>query len=272
MRYSLAASLVLIVAVLGCLKADRPSAPSAEGGPSDRKANADQDHVESRIPQPADIPVEEEPEFVKLRQVMIDKQIIARGIRDGRVLDALTRVPRHQFVPLQLSGQAYDDRPLPIGHEQTISQPYIVALMTELARPQPGDRALEVGTGCGYQAAVLAELVDEVYSIEIVRSLADEARERLQGLGYANIHVRSGDGYQGWAEHAPFQVIVVTAAPDHVPQPLIQQLAPGGRLVIPVGRYFQELRLLEKLPDGQLRESKVAPVRFVPMTGEAQRR
>ena len=178
----------------------------------------------------------------------------AREIRDPRVLEAVGRVPRHRFVPLRDRDKAYNDGPLPIGHGQTISQPYIVALMTELVQPQANDRVLEVGTGCGYQAAVLAELVAEVYSIEIVQPLADEARQRLKDLGYTNIHVRCGDGYQGWAEHAPFQIILVTAAPDHVPQPLVQQLAPGGRMVIPVSPgTAQELLFLEKLPDGQVR-------------------
>jgi len=203
---------------------------------------------------------------------MVEEQLRARDITDQRVLAAMARVPRHQFVPRELWKQAYEDHPLPIGLGQTISQPYIVALMTQLARPTPECRALEVGLGSGYQAAVLAELCKEVYGIEILEPLATAAAKRLSKLGYKNITVRYGDGYQGWPEHAPFDIILVTAAPDHVPQPLIDQLAPGGRLVIPVGRYYQDLLLLEKQADGSIREENVAPVQFVPMTGEAQQR
>lgn len=203
-------------------------------------------------------------------RAMVDEQLRGRDITDERVLAAMLRVPRHAFVPAHDQDAAYADGPLPIGHGQTISQPYIVALMTQLVRPAPGARALDVGTGSGYQAAILAELVHDVYSIEIVCPLADEARERLASLGYQHVTVRCGDGYQGWKEHSPFDVIIVAAAPHHVPQPLLDQLAPGGRMVIPVGNYFQELRLIEKQSDGSLRETDVAPVSFVPMTGEAQ--
>ncbi len=199
---------------------------------------------------------------------MVERQLRGRDITDRRVLDAMSRVPRHRFVPEAVIDDAYTDRPLPIGQGQTISQPYIVALMTQLARTRPNARALDVGTGSGYQAAVLAELVERVYSIEIVRSLADSARARLKSLEYDNIQVRFGDGYGGWPEHAPFDVIIVAAAPDHIPQPLIEQLAPGGRLVIPVGTYSQNLMVVEKQPDGSIRKRSVAPVRFVPMTGE----
>jgi protein-L-isoaspartate(D-aspartate) O-methyltransferase len=203
---------------------------------------------------------------------MVDSQILRRGIRDERVLEVMRRIPRHLFVPKNLRSEAYDDHPLPIGHGQTISQPYIVALMTELVRPEPSDRALEIGTGCGYQAAVLSELVKEVYSIEIVEPLAKEASSRLSQLGKTNVEIRFGDGYQGWAEHAPFQIIVVTAAPDHVPQPLVDQLAPNGRMVIPVGRNSQELQLIEKSNDGTLRRTDITPVAFVPMTGIAEKK
>lgn len=203
------------------------------------------------------------------RQRMVEEQIRARGVSDRRVLEAMQRVARHRFVPQRVADAAYDDSPLPIGHGQTISQPYIVALMTELVRPEAGDRALDVGTGCGYQAAVLAELVDRVYSIEIVDPLATEARDRLQRLGYSNVEVRHGDGYGGWPEQAPFDVIIVAAAPEEVPQPLLDQLAAGGRLVIPVGRHAQQLMLYEKQADGSLTPAVVAPVRFVPMTGQA---
>jgi protein-L-isoaspartate(D-aspartate) O-methyltransferase len=206
------------------------------------------------------------------RRRMVETQMKARGIRDARVLDAMGRVPRHRFVPDSVSGSAYEDHPLPIGHGQTISQPYIVALMTELAQTKPAAKALDIGTGSGYQAAVLGELCQQVYSIEIVEELAKEARARLVKLGYENIVVKHGDGYQGWPEHAPFDVIIVAAAPDHIPQPLIDQLAPGGRLVIPVGRYSQELLVVERTADGEIRERKVTGVAFVPMTGAAQKK
>ncbi|MGH8286746.1 MAG: protein-L-isoaspartate(D-aspartate) O-methyltransferase [Steroidobacteraceae bacterium] len=207
------------------------------------------------------------PDFDAARARMVEWQIAGRDIQNPRVLQALRTVPRHLFVPPAYTGDAYDDRPLPIGHGQTISQPYIVALMTELARPAPTDRALEVGTGSGYQAAVLAGLVSHVYTIEIVEPLAREAGQRLKKLGYENVTVRTGDGYAGWPEHAPFDVILVTAAPEEVPAPLLEQLAPGGRLVVPVGRVFavQELRLIEKDASGKLRTTRVAPVRFVPL-------
>jgi protein-L-isoaspartate(D-aspartate) O-methyltransferase len=216
---------------------------------------------------------EEEPECFRLaRRRMVEMQMRHRDITDQRVLQVMGKVPRQCFVPENERDAAYDDRPLPIGYGQTISQPYIVALMTQLARPKPESRALEVGAGCGYQAAVLAELCKEVYAIEIIEPLATAAQKRLAAMGYQNITLRCGDGYQGWKEHAPFDVILVTAAPEHVPQPLVDQLAVGGRMLIPVGRYYQDLLLLEKQPDGSLRSESVAPVAFVPMTGEAQRR
>lgn len=214
----------------------------------------------------------EEPDrFLALRREMVRYQLQRRDITDRRVLAVMERVPRHQFVPGHSQYSAYDDHPLPIGHGQTISQPYIVALMTQLGQPKPTSRALDVGTGSGYQAAVLAELCQEVYSIEIVEPLAKEARQRLAQLGYRNVEVRYGDGYRGWPEHAPFDLIIVAAAPEHVPQPLVEQLAPGGRLVIPVGRPFQDLLVVEKQADGQTRRWKVTDVAFVPMTGEAQK-
>jgi len=208
--------------------------------------------------------------FRQHRVRMVETQIRRRGIEDERVLEAMTRIPRHLFVPQNLRSQAYNDGPLPIGYGQTISQPYIVALMTELVRTQPGDRALDIGTGCGYQAAVLSGLVQQIYSLEIVEPLANQARSRLSQYGYRNVEVRAGDGYQGWEEHAPFQIIIVAAAPDHVPQPLLDQLAPGGRMVIPVGRFSQELLLLEKSQDGSIQRTEIAPVAFVPMTGTAE--
>ena len=204
------------------------------------------------------------------RAQMVERQIAARDVRDDRVLAAMRAVPRHLFVAPEQASSAYEDRPLSIGHGQTISQPYVVALMTQLVRPSPTDRALEVGTGSGYQAAVLARLVSHVYTIEIVPALAREAEARLEKLGYKNVTVRAGDGYGGWPEHAPFDVIVVTAAPDRVPEPLLQQLKPGGRLAVPVGTPFsvQELQLIEKEASGTLRTTRVAPVRFVPLKRE----
>jgi protein-L-isoaspartate(D-aspartate) O-methyltransferase len=186
------------------------------------------------------------------------------------VIRALATVERHEFVPPQLKPYAYENRPLPIGHGQTISQPYIVALMTELVEPEPHDVVLEIGTGSGYQAAVLAELVNHVYSIEIIEALAEESKTRLGRLGYDNVSTKLADGYFGWQEHAPFDAIVVTAAASHVPPPLIQQLKPGGRLVVPVGGRFmtQQLLLLEKTEDDEIITRQIAAVRFVPLTGE----
>jgi protein-L-isoaspartate(D-aspartate) O-methyltransferase len=200
---------------------------------------------------------------------MVQQQLMPRGIHQERVLAAMAKVPRDQFVPAEARFASYTDQPLPIGYGQTISQPFVVALMTEQLQPSPKHRVLEIGTGSGYQAAILAELVAEVYSIEIVEPLAKTAEATLQRLGYKNVRVRSGDGYKGWPEFAPFDAIVVTCAPDHVPQPLVDQLKEGGRMVIPVGGPGeQELYLLEK-ENGQLRQRTVEPVRFVPMTGEA---
>lgn len=216
--------------------------------------------------------VEEDPRFRHARQRMVEQDLRGRGIADTAVLAAMGRVQRHLFVPRHFADEAYADHPLPIGHGQTISQPYVVARMTELVRPAASSRVLDIGTGSGYQAAVLAELCKEVYSIEIVKPLAESARKRLADLGYENVTVRAGDGYRGWPEHAPFDAIIVAAAPDHVPQALIDQLAPGGRLVIPVGRYYQDLILVEKQTDGTVHRRSVAGVMFVPMTGEAEKR
>ena len=185
---------------------------------------------------------------------------------DPRVLAALRSVPRHEFVPRELSHMAYSNRPLPIGLGQTISQPFIVALMTDLLQVKPSDRVLEIGTGSGYQAAVLSLLVREVYSIEIVAELGKSAALTLSRLGYASVTTRIGDGYQGWEEHAPYDAIIVTAAPNHVPPALIAQLKPGGRLVIPVGEMFQELMVIVKAADGTTTSRRVVPVRFVPLT------
>jgi protein-L-isoaspartate(D-aspartate) O-methyltransferase len=207
--------------------------------------------------------------FTAERNRMIEQQLISRGIRDPLVIGAMRSVPRHLFVPTGLVNEAYDDNPLPIGHEQTISQPYIVAFMTEALGLTGGEKVLEVGTGSGYQAAVLAEIVDDVYTIEIVESLGEVARDRLARLHYGNVHVRIGDGYRGWPEEAPFDAIIVTAAPDHIPKPLIDQLAIGGRLVLPVGDRSQELIRVTRTPAG-IEKKSILPVRFVPMTGEAR--
>jgi protein-L-isoaspartate(D-aspartate) O-methyltransferase len=198
------------------------------------------------------------------RERMVDRQIEKRGIENPRVLQALRDVKRHLFVPPDEVASAYEDHPLPIGSGQTISQPYIVALMTESIDPHPTDRVLEIGTGSGYQAAVLSKLVKEVFSIEIVESLGRDAKKRLEDLGYDNVTVRIGDGYQGWPENAPFDKIVVTAAPPEIPQALVDQLAEGGRMVIPVGTSFQELLLIEK-QKGEVTKRVITAVRFVPM-------
>ncbi len=200
---------------------------------------------------------------------MVDEQIAARGVKDPRVLEAMRETPRHLFVPESLRAYAYEDRPLPIGHRQTISQPYIVAFMTELLRPEPDDVVLEIGTGSGYQAAVLSSLVKTVVSIEILPELADQAKVQLAAAGRNNVQVIIGDGYRGLPGRAPFEGIIVTAAPPEVPAALVEQLAVGGRLVIPVGEGIQELLVIERTSSGVTRRS-VLPVRFVPMTGEAQ--
>ncbi len=196
-------------------------------------------------------------------------EYIGQSSLDERVMRVMAEVPRHEFVPASLQDDAYENRPLPIGHGQTISQPYIVALMTELVSPDPNDRVLEIGTGSGYQAAVLAELVDKVYSVEIVPPLGTEAAQRLQRLGYENIETRIGDGYYGWSDAAPFDAIVVTAAASHIPPPLVQQLRPGGTMLIPVGSRFQvqQLTLVSKDESGKVFTRQVLPVRFVPLTG-----
>ena len=203
------------------------------------------------------------------RKKMVKYQIRMRDITDEQVLAAMEKVPRHEFVPAEFLNQAYEDHPLPIGYGQTISQPYIVALMTQLLELEAGDKVLEIGTGSGYQAAVLAELTDKVYTVEIIGGLAEEAAERLKRLGYTNIKVKHADGYYGWEEYAPYEAIIVTCAPDHVPQPLVKQLKDGGRLVIPVGPPggYQTLRQIEKHGD-QIISKNITGVIFVPMTGE----
>jgi protein-L-isoaspartate(D-aspartate) O-methyltransferase len=218
----------------------------------------------SSKPQPSD--------YATLRERMVTQQLqtAGRDISNSAVLAALRRVPRHEFVPETERPQAYQDRPLPIGFGQTISQPYIVALMTEQLAPRSTDRVLEIGTGSGYQAAVLAELVAEVYSIEIIEPLAQRATGDLARLGYTNVFVRAGDGYQGWPEAAPFDAIIVTCAPERVPQPLIEQLRDGGRLIIPLGGGLEQQLVLLRKQGNRLQQTAVIPVRFVPMTGAAQ--
>jgi protein-L-isoaspartate(D-aspartate) O-methyltransferase len=206
-------------------------------------------------------------DFKVMREKMVESQIKARGVKDPRVLSALLKVERHRFVPKKYLDSAYSDQPLPIGEGQTISQPYIVALMTELLELKANEKVLEIGTGSGYQAAVLAELAKEVYTIEIVEPLASMAKKRLSELGYQNVIVKAGDGYLGWPEAAPFDAIIVTAAPDHIPAPLIDQLKEGGRMVVPVGSYAQELKKIVK-KSGKVETTNIIPVVFVPMTGE----
>ncbi|MFO7694471.1 MAG: protein-L-isoaspartate(D-aspartate) O-methyltransferase [Vicinamibacterales bacterium] len=205
--------------------------------------------------------------FERARLAMVADQIAARGVKDPGVLAAMRAVPRHEFVPAALRGDAYADSPLPIGHGQTISQPYIVALMTELARPSASARVLEVGTGSGYQAAVISHLVARVFTVELVDALSQSAAAVLRRLGYANVTVRNGDGYLGWPDEAPFDIILVTAAPEEVPPALLAQLKPGGRLIVPVGRVsdVQDLQVIEKDAAGKVSTRSVIPVRFVPM-------
>src|SRR6266481_2214778 len=211
-------------------------------------------------------------DFAAQRNRMVEQQLKPRGIKDERVLAAMAKVPREEFIPVDARADAYEDGPLPIGYDQTISQPYVVAFMTEQLRPKRSDRVLEIGSGSGYQAAILSELVADVYTIEIVEPLAKSAEATLQRLGYKNVHVRVGDGYKGWPEQAPFDAIIVTCAPDKVPQLLTDQLKEGGRMIIPVGdRFAQQLYLLEK-KNGQLKESATLPVRLVPMTSEAEKK
>ena len=207
----------------------------------------------------------DERELGRQRQAMVESQIRERGVVDPRVLAAMTKVPRHRFVRESDIGAAYEDHPLDIGFGQTISQPYIVGFMSEALAVGAADKVLEIGTGSGYQAAVLGELAREIFTIEIVPQLAERSAALLKTLGYTNVHVRSGDGYAGWPEEAPFDAIIVTAAPDHVPQPLVDQLRVGGRLVIPVGRGEQQLLVMTRTPDG-LKEQRRLPVRFVPLT------
>jgi protein-L-isoaspartate(D-aspartate) O-methyltransferase len=233
------------ILVAGCLALAAPASPSASGGPA---------------------AAEDEAGFARARQQMVERQLKGRDITDARVLAAMGKVPRHRFVRPSWTGQAYNDHPLPIEEGQTISQPYIVALMTQLLELKGPEKVLEVGTGSGYQAAVLAEIVRQVYTIEILPGLARSAAERLKSLGYRNVEVRAGDGYLGWPDQAPFDGIIVTAGASHIPQPLVDQLKEGGRLVIPVdvALGYQELLQCRK-ERGTLIRKSIAPVRFVPL-------
>ena len=239
--------LVLVSGVVGCTSTPAATRAPAPGSPSDNQTEA---------------------AFAEERKKMVEEQLLRRDIVHLRVLDAMKKVPRHHFVPPDYLDQAYADHPLPIGYGQTISQPYIVALMTQFMLLQPGEKVLEIGTGSGYQAAILAELTDEVYSVEIIEPLGQQAAATLKELGY-NVHLKIDDGYYGWPEYAPFDAIIVTCAPDHVPQPLIKQLKDGGRLVIPVGPpgFYQTLWLIEKEGE-QVKSTNLCGVRFVPMLGE----
>jgi len=209
--------------------------------------------------------LQQDDRYTSAREKMVTEQIISRGVTDQQTLRAMRKVPRHLFVPEEYKNEAYDDNPLPIGYGQTISQPYIVALMTEVSKPSADKKVLEIGTGSGYQAAVMAEITDKVYTIEIVPELARESAERLKKMGYTNITGKFGDGYKGWPEHAPYDIVIVTAAPEQIPQPLIDQLAENGRLVIPVGApaAVQELILIEK-KNGKIEKNRLTFVRFVP--------
>lgn len=222
----------------------------------------------------AAVSIHAEDPYQAKRREMVEQQIKGRGISDPRVLAAVLKVPRHLLVDSSLRSRAYADHPLPIGEGQTISQPYVVALMTEELRLSPSDRVLEIGTGSGYQAAVLAEMVREVYSIEIRKALAERSARDLKSLGYRNVRVRYADGYYGWQEHAPFDAIIITAAVNHIPPPLIKQLKEGGRLILPLGStvFHQTLTLVKKYKGGELGVKQKGQVAFVPMTGEAQRR
>ena len=209
---------------------------------------------------PEEIPMDQQ------REKMVQEQIVARGIKDERVLAAMRKIERHRFVPSYAEDAAYQDYPLPIGYGQTISQPYIVAYMTEILELKGNERVLEIGTGSGYQAAVLAQLAGQVYSIEILPPLATESGERLKKLGFSNIEVKAGNGYEGWPENAPFDAIIVTAAPEEIPYKLMEQLKVGGKMIVPVGSEYQELKLITKTASGN-EEKKLIPVRFVPMVG-----
>lgn len=257
-------SFILISLLVGCVSAPPLGSPQAQPTPA----------LETQGPTaPVGSPGQAEDPFAPARAEMVREHLTGRDIRDGRVLEVMGRIPRHLFVDEDLREAAYEDHPLPIGEGQTISQPYVVALMTQSLGLEGDERVLEIGTGSGYQAAVLAELVREVYTIEIRPSLAERAEERLKARGYRNIKVKNGDGYYGWKEHAPYDAIMVTAAVNHVPPPLLEQLKDGGRLILPLGStaYYQSLTLVQKSGD-EMDVTHITNVVFVPLTGEAERK
>jgi protein-L-isoaspartate(D-aspartate) O-methyltransferase len=261
-------AVLAIVALLLVLLANSVPRAAPTGAPTPAIAPPQPPTPAStRVPNPS-VQAESD-DRLEERMSMVEQQIRRRGVTDQDVLEAMERVPRHEFVPVEYQAQAYADRPLPIGYGQTISQPYIVALMTELLQLKTTDRVLEIGTGSGYQAAILGEIVGEVYTVEIVEALAVEARARLERLGCTNVHTLHADGYYGWKEHAPYDAIIVTAAPDHIPQPLVQQLKEGAKLVIPVGPPggYQTLWQVSKSGDEVIKRN-VTGVLFVPLTGE----
>ncbi|MGM0556016.1 MAG: protein-L-isoaspartate(D-aspartate) O-methyltransferase [Myxococcota bacterium] len=270
-RYTAYGSIVTLVLIsvvtAGCEKREEGGATTVrqdEARSTQKTAPAEGESEDSQESQEAD-EVADDP-FAARRAQMVDEQLIERDIDSEPVLDAMREVPRHEFVLDRHRLHAYGDNPLPIGHDQTISQPYIVAKMTQTLQPEANDKVLEIGTGSGYQAAVLSKVVDHVYTIEIVCPLAEDAKEDLARTGLGdNVTVRCGDGYKGWPEHAPFDKIIVTAAPPEIPEALVEQLAPGGRMVLPVGERVQELKVLERTEGGELREETLLPVRFVPM-------
>jgi protein-L-isoaspartate(D-aspartate) O-methyltransferase len=265
----LAVVLCAIVLVLTLVPGDDPQPTTTVPAMSNEPQPSATVPTLDNKPRPSVMVPPESDERLEERMSMVDSQIRRRGVTDQDVLEAMERVPRHEFVPDELKAQAYADRPLPIGYGQTISQPYIVALMTELLKLKNTDRVLEIGTGSGYQAAILAEVVAEVYTIEIIEGLARESSERLERLGYTNVHTLHADGYYGWEEHAPYDAIIVTAAPDHIPQPLVQQLKDGARLVIPVGPPggYQTLWQVTKTGE-EYTKRNITGVLFVPFTGE----
>ncbi len=283
----MAASLFLMFALMACPgRAPLSSSPPRENEPDEQGKvhTLDEKDLGEALEKDEDIDTKETArakesidtgdspapiDFDALRREMVETQLSPRGVDDERVLSAMQDVPRHKFVPERYRALAYADHPLPIGEGQTISQPLIVALMSQLARVEPDDKILEIGTGSGYHAAVLANLGAEVYTIEIVETLGRGARLTLASLGYENVHVKIGDGYEGWPEHAPFEAIVITAAPPTIPEPLLEQLAVGGRMVLPVGEHDQELKVISRTESG-LQSERHGAVRFVPMTGKAQ--
>jgi protein-L-isoaspartate(D-aspartate) O-methyltransferase len=259
-------ALTILLLLLMCACQTEVATPSLSPAPSKVPPAIESAPTHTETTPPTQI---QEDKFVQARALMVEEQIAPRGIDNEEVLSAMRSVPRHKFVPDDMVELAYNDHPLPIGYGQTISQPFIVALMTQTLNPRPGQRILEIGTGSGYQAAVLAELGVDVYTIEIIPELAEQAAQRLLDLGYANVHTLNADGYFGWEDYAPFDAIIVTAAPDHLPQPLANQLTENGHLVIPIGPvgFVQTLWLFEKI-DGELQATNLGGVTFVPFTRE----